>query len=217
MKRILLPLFVALLLAGCTGTSGTDQITPNDVSQQIERPVDKGENKVGENKDSKNNASDSKGEVSKDTDSKGDGSKATTADNPKRVFQLRELNTAQIEYNGKKINVWLMDNALKRTEGMMHLSEGEVPDGWGMLFVFEEEAQLAFWMRDTLIALDLAYIARDGKVVSVHQMKPLDENSVPAAGPATYVLEMKKGEFAKYGIKKGGVFKLPSVGLPQPN
>jgi uncharacterized membrane protein (UPF0127 family) len=73
----------------------------------------------------------------------------------------------------------------------------------GMLFVFERPEAQAFWMRNTYIPLSIAFIAPDGRIVSIDDMKPQTEDSHYSNGPALYALEMRKGWFAERGITAG--------------
>ena len=79
-----------------------------------------------------------------------------------------------------------------------------------MLFVFPDEAPRSFWMRNTLIPLDIVYLDAAGKVVSISRMKPLDETGVPSLGPAKYAIEMNKGAAARSGVKVGDVLTIPA-------
>lgn len=81
----------------------------------------------------------------------------------------------------------------------------EVPDGSGMLFVFEEEAPRSFWMKDTYVALDIAYMNADFRIVSIHQMEALDESTYDSEAPAMFALEVRQGWFAERGIEPGDV------------
>jgi uncharacterized membrane protein (UPF0127 family) len=82
----------------------------------------------------------------------------------------------------------------------------------GMLFVFERAEPLAFWMKNTFIPLSIAFIAPDGRIVNIEDMKPQTEDSHWSMGPALYALEMRKGWFLEKGIGPGGMVKgLPGV------
>jgi len=70
----------------------------------------------------------------------------------------------------------------------------------GMLFVFPRAHVQCFWMRNTLIALSVAFLADDGTIVNLADMQPLDETSHCSAQPVRYVLEMNRGWFAQRGI-----------------
>jgi uncharacterized protein len=76
----------------------------------------------------------------------------------------------------------------------------------GMLFAFEQPATQCFWMKNTLLPLDIAFVAADGTVVNIDAMKPQTLESHCSTKPVPFVLEMNVGWFAKRGIKAG--FKL---------
>lgn len=125
------------------------------------------------------------------------------AKNDYRLNQLRDLAKTTVKIGKHAFTCWVADNDSKRAEGMMFLTDKEVKPTEGMIFVFPNPQPLSFWMKNTLIDLDIAYIQRDGTIVSVHTMKRLRETSVPSGGPATFALEVKAGTFKRLGIKKG--------------
>lgn len=73
----------------------------------------------------------------------------------------------------------------------------------GMLFVNDEPGQRCFWMRNTLVPLTAAFIADDGTIVNLADMKPQTDDSHCSAKPVRFVLEMNQGWFAKRGLKPG--------------
>ena len=78
----------------------------------------------------------------------------------------------------------------------------------GMLFIFDQQRPLSFWMRNTLIPLDMIFIDNDGKLVSIQrEAEPLTTTSRPSEGPARYVLEIDGGEAAILGIDEDTVFE----------
>ena len=79
----------------------------------------------------------------------------------------------------------------------------EMPQHEGMLFVFEQPSQQCFWMRNTFLPLTAAFVADDGTIVNLADMKPQTEDSHCSAKPVRYVLEMNQGWFAKKGVKAG--------------
>ena len=79
----------------------------------------------------------------------------------------------------------------------------EMPTSEGMLFVFEQPSSQCFWMKNTLLPLTAAFIADDGTIVNLADMKPQTTNSHCSARPVRFVLEMNQGWFAKRGIKAG--------------
>ena len=89
----------------------------------------------------------------------------------------------------------------ERQTGLMHRKE--MPAHEGMLFVFEQPATQCFWMKNTLLPLTAAFVADDGTIVNLADMKPQTEDSHCSAKPVRYVLEMNQGWFAQKGIKPG--------------
>jgi len=75
----------------------------------------------------------------------------------------------------------------------------------GMLFVFAEEQTLGFWMVNTLIPLDIAFMDSDGTILNIESMQPETTNFHYSDGPARYALEVNAGEFARRGIVAGDV------------
>jgi uncharacterized protein len=74
----------------------------------------------------------------------------------------------------------------------------------GMLFVFAQPQQVAFYMRNTLLPLSCAYIDPEGTILEVYDMKPRDETPIPSkSDQVLYVLEMKQGWFDRHGVRPG--------------
>jgi uncharacterized protein len=89
----------------------------------------------------------------------------------------------------------------QRQTGLMF--RREMAQHEGMLFVFEVAAPQCFWMKNTLLPLSIAFLADDGTVVNIADMKPQSLDSHCSAQPVRYVLEMNQGWFAKRGIGPG--------------
>ena len=89
----------------------------------------------------------------------------------------------------------------QRSIGLMFRSE--MPQHEGMLFVFEQPAKQCFWMKNTLLALTAAFVADDGTIVNLADMKPQTTDSHCSTKPVRFVLEMNQGWFAKKGLKAG--------------
>ena len=92
----------------------------------------------------------------------------------------------------------------QRSTGLMFRKE--MPQAEGMLFVFEQPSQQCFWMKNTLLPLTAAFVADDGTIVNLEDMKPQTTDSHCSSKPVRFVLEMNQGWFAKKGLKAG--FKL---------
>lgn len=89
----------------------------------------------------------------------------------------------------------------QRAQGLMYRQE--VPDGTGMLFVFDENDLRSFWMQNTYVPLDIAFLDPALTVVDIQQMAPLTTDSHESAAPAMFALEVRQGWFAEQGIAVG--------------
>ena len=89
----------------------------------------------------------------------------------------------------------------ERAIGLMHRKE--MPQNHGMLFVFEQPATQCFWMKNTLLPLSIAFLADDGTVVNMADMKPRSLDSHCSKAPVRLALEMNEGWFARRGIREG--------------
>ncbi len=100
------------------------------------------------------------------------------------------------------IEVEFAKNDEERALGLMYRSS--MDEHQGMWFIFPEEAPRSFYMRNTEIPLDIIYLDKDKKVVSIAKnAHPYDETSLPSEKPAMYVLEINGGLSDKWGIEKG--------------
>lgn len=109
--------------------------------------------------------------------------------------------------------VEVADTPIKQALGLM-CRRSLAPDR-GMLFMFSgPPTDRAFWMRNTLIPLDIIYIRPDGRVLSVAaNAQPLNEMPIPAGGPTKAVLELAAGRAAKIGLMPGD--RILAKGLPR--
>lgn len=98
--------------------------------------------------------------------------------------------------------VEIADTPEERSLGLMH--RPDMAAEAGMLFIFAESRPRSFWMRNTMISLDIIYFDSQGRFVSVQRRaRPLDETPLPSAGPAQFVLEINGGLGALIGVGPG--------------
>ena len=122
---------------------------------------------------------------------------------------------ARIASAGGTVDVALevADTPEKQQRGLMYRSA--LPDGHGMLFVFDDDVDHTFWMKNTLIPLDMLFIASDGRVVGVHaNATPLSTASIAVGTPSRFVLEVPGGYAASHGIAPGARVEFRGVRLP---
>lgn len=89
----------------------------------------------------------------------------------------------------------------QREKGLMDRSA--VPDGTGMLFVFNQSEERSFWMKDTHVALDIAFFDDTNTIAGIKQMEALDETLTDSDIATALVLEVRRGWFAEHGIGEG--------------
>ena len=94
----------------------------------------------------------------------------------------------------------------ERTVGLM--SRESLPEDQGMLFVFEQEGQHTFYMRNTLIPLSIAFIEGEGAIIEIEDMEPLTETLHSADEPYLYAIEANRGWFARNGIAAGSEVRI---------
>jgi len=111
-----------------------------------------------------------------------------------------------IERDGQKITVVKAEIARsdeERNKGLMFRKK--LTDGEGMLFVYERDQVLSFWMKNTYVPLSIAFIASDGRIVDIKDMYPHDESSVLSSRSVRYALEVPQGWFSRAGVLHGDI------------
>ena len=118
--------------------------------------------------------------------------------------QPQRLQVITLNAGMHNIKAELALTSAQRQMGLMH--RRDLASHEGMLFVFDEATPQCFWMKNTPTPLTIAFLADDGQIVNLADMKPFDEASHCSSKPVRLVLEMNQGWFDKRGILPG--FKL---------
>jgi len=101
-----------------------------------------------------------------------------------------------------KIDLEIADNEYERQLGLMNRKS--MGDNQGMLFIFQYERMQSFWMRNTLIPLDMLFINKDKEIITIHKnTKTLSTQSYPSTAPALYVVEVVGGFTNRHNIVVG--------------
>jgi uncharacterized membrane protein (UPF0127 family) len=108
------------------------------------------------------------------------------------------------------LSVEIADDAAERAKGLMFREK--MSASAGMLFIYDKPQQVAFWMKNTLIPLDMLFIGADGVVRSVHDMAvPGDETPIPGGSDIQYVLEISGGLAKRMGLEAGAEMRHPAL------
>lgn len=108
-----------------------------------------------------------------------------------------------------RFEVDVADDELERANGLMHVAE--MAPFKGMLFIYEQPLRAAFWMKNTLIPLDMLFADPTGTITKVHpNAVPLSEETIDGGENVLYVLEINGGMAARLGIKEGAVMQHPA-------
>ena len=119
------------------------------------------------------------------------------------------LPTVKMQLGNKPFTLEVAATEESRERGLMR--RDSMPADHGMIFVFAREQPLSFYMKNTRIPLDIVFVDRDGKVVSVRQMKPYDLSITPSGAPAMWAIELNQGAAADAGVKVGDQLQIPDA------
>jgi uncharacterized protein len=124
------------------------------------------------------------------------------------------LPTTSMRIGSRTFDVEIARSDSERQTGLMNRSS--MPADHGMIFVFDHEQTLVFWMKDTLIPLDIIFTDANGKVVSVRQMKAKDLTDIFSEGLAEYAIELNLGAASAAGVLPGDHLDIPAAARAQP-
>ncbi len=111
------------------------------------------------------------------------------------------------EGEGVELTVELARTSGERSRGLMFREE--LAEDGGMLFVYVEDTEAGFWMKDTLIPLSIAFIAADGTILDIQGMEPLSEDTHRPPEAYRYALEVNLGWFQRNGFDAGDWVEIP--------
>jgi uncharacterized membrane protein (UPF0127 family) len=106
------------------------------------------------------------------------------------------------------LTVELAYTEAQRERGLMAVPQ--LGDDTGMLFLFGENTNIGFWMKDTLIPLDIAYLDSGGRVLEIKHGQPLDQTVLTPSQPYRYTLEVAGGWFERQSLAVGAVVSIPT-------
>ena len=116
---------------------------------------------------------------------------------------------AVLYINGRALYVEIASTDKERQKGLMFREN--LDKNAGMLFVFQDDKILSFWMKNTSIPLSIAFIDKNGKVVDIFHMKPYSLEPVVSTLKCRYALEVNRGYFKECGLKVGDKIDLSGI------
>lgn len=106
----------------------------------------------------------------------------------------------------RQIKVDIADTPYSREMGLQFVKK--LPDGYGMLFKFQKPEVLSFWMKNTYVPLDIAFMKDDGTIIKTERMIPLSLSSVSSGVPCSLALEVPAGILEKLGAEEGSMVSI---------
>lgn len=137
---------------------------------------------------------------------------------PTKPNELDKLGSARMTIKGKPFELWIADAPDEQEKGLMFVTSDQMtplPDGAerGMIFIFDYERTLNFWMKNTVIPLDIAYLDTNGVVVATYTMAPLDERlgQYSSRVPARMAIEVNANVWSAVGLAAGDRIEIPAT------
>lgn len=149
----------------------------------------------------------------------GDAAKPTDSSLPTGQDSAPLTRLTFVNKEGSEIDLLVetADSPEERSVGLMHRES--MPEDQGMLFIFEQEGEHTFYMRNTLIPLSIAFIEGEGAIMEIEDMEPLDETLHSPDEDYLYAIEANQGWFARNGIAAGSevrIARTTATETPQP-
>lgn len=136
---------------------------------------------------------------------------------PKEPNELDKLRRVRMEIQKQAFELWVAEDDHARPRGLMFITEKQMEplkDGTerGMIFVFPHSQRTSFWMKNTIIPLDIIYLTSEGEIVSLYTMTPLDSRhgKYEPAKPYRYAIETRGGKLQALGLKPGDKITIPA-------
>ncbi len=119
----------------------------------------------------------------------------------------RTLPTIPVQIGAADFRIEVARSEEQKARGLMH--RRSLGERSGMIFVYEADEHLSFWMKNTTLPLTLAFLSRDGEILQVEELKPLSLKPVTSDRAARYALELPAGSLQRLGVGPGDRVRLP--------
>jgi uncharacterized membrane protein (UPF0127 family) len=128
---------------------------------------------------------------------------------PGAISQESDRKFMEITIKGTKLKAEVAKTEEDKAKGLMFREK--LGKDEGMLFVYDKEARLSFWIKNTRIPLSIAFLDKNGRIVDLQDMVPFSLETHISALPAQYALEMNQGWFQQHGISIGDTAKFSAL------
>lgn len=119
------------------------------------------------------------------------------------------------DWGSARFSIEIADEPVEHSRGLMHRES--MPAYAGMLFIYDSPRRLSFWMRNTLIELDMLFVDEHGVVQKIHhRARPLDETPIQGGDDLLAVLEINGGMARRLGITRGSQLRHPAFSNRNP-
>ncbi len=140
------------------------------------------------------------------------GVASTAAQQLDELFTRSTLQIATPDAKLHKIDIWVADNEVRRTRGLMFVEQ--MADDAGMLFIYPQPQPISMWMKNTPLSLDILFVRADGRVHSIAEnTTPLSTDTISSHGIVLAVIELKAGSAARLKIRPGAQVIHPAFTL----
>ena len=120
----------------------------------------------------------------------------------------RTLPLIPVQIGGVEFRVEVARSEEEKARGLMH--RRSLGERSGMIFVYEADEHLSFWMKNTTLPLTLAFLSREGEILQIEELKPLSLKPVTSMRAARFALELPLGSLQRLGVLPGDRVQLPA-------
>jgi uncharacterized membrane protein (UPF0127 family) len=125
-----------------------------------------------------------------------------------REIPLENLFQTELKIKDQIFNLWLALSPKQQQEGLSSLDAEDVKFNEGMLFIYPMNSIQTFWMKDTLINLDIAFIHESGEICNIYTMEEKSQKCFSSTKRIRYVLELRQGVFEELNLSVGDKIEL---------
>ncbi|MDR2375989.1 MAG: DUF192 domain-containing protein [Treponema sp.] len=118
-----------------------------------------------------------------------------------KTLEIRDLTIEREGGEPVTLRTEIARSTEEKRQGLMFRKS--LADGYGMLFVFDRDQIMSFYMKNTYVPLSIAFIRSDGGITEIRNMRPLDETTIQSSWSVRYALEVPQGWFDRVGVKAG--------------